>query len=94
MEKISKEEINHRLNKFQEILGQSGLDGAILMQNVDMYYFSGTIQASILFIPAEGEAILGVVKNIERAKSESPLERIISINGRNRISGILEDYGY
>ena len=48
LEKIPKEEINHRIDGFQKILRQGDLDGAILMQNVDMYYFSGTIQSDFL----------------------------------------------
>jgi len=51
MEKVPKGEIQARINNFQSVLRDENLDGAFILQNVDIFYFSGTIQASVLFIP-------------------------------------------
>jgi hypothetical protein len=60
MGKVPKEEIEQRIRKFQSILAQKGVDGAFILQNVDIFYFSGTIQSSVLFIPCEGSPDVGI----------------------------------
>ena len=49
-----KSELDRRCAKLQELLKLRGIDGAVIIQNADLFYFSGTIQRSHLFIPAEG----------------------------------------
>lgn len=62
MELITKEEIEQRMSRFQRVLAEANLDGAFILQNMDMFYFAGTIQASVLFIPREGSPVLMVQK--------------------------------
>ncbi len=76
-EGVGKEEIKMRIERFQKYLKAHDIGGAIILQNVDRYYFTGTIQSSTLFIPAEGEEVLIVHKGIERAMEESPLKNIV-----------------
>jgi len=93
MEKVPKEEIEQRISKLQLILAESDLDGAFILQNVDIFYFSGTIQASVLFVPREGSPILMVPKAWERAKEESPLENIVRIKNYSQVGQALRDFG-
>ncbi len=44
----------------------------MILQNVDLFYFSGTIQGSYLYIPSEGDSLLMVQKDFDRARMESP----------------------
>jgi len=37
-------EIDDRIEKLQRRLLQEGIDGALIVQNTDLFYFSGTIQ--------------------------------------------------
>ena len=67
-------EVAARLAGLQAALAARGLDGAILVQNADLYYYAGTVQRSYLYVPAVGEATLFVRKLAERARLESPLE--------------------
>ena len=67
-------EVAARLAGLRATLAARGLDAAILVQNADLYYFSGTVQRSYLYVPAAGEATLFVRKLAERARLESPLE--------------------
>jgi len=82
MELVSGSEIEKRIHKFQEELQRKGLGGALILKNVNLFYFSGTIQSSALFIPKEKDPILMVFKAIERVKKESPLKNIIPVKGR------------
>ncbi len=91
MELVAQEEIGERIQKFQSALALQDLDGAFIMQNVDIYYFSGTLQASILYVPREGSPLLMVSKSYARTKSESSLDRIIPINGKAEIKNVLSD---
>lgn len=93
MEKVPAAEIDQRVNNLQSVLAAQDLNGAFLMQNVDIFYFSGTIQASVLFVPCEGPPILMVQKGHARAKAESSLENVVPIKGRKEIRRILDDFG-
>jgi len=93
MDTVPKQQIEQRIGRFQSALTRQDLDGAFILQNVDIYYFAGTVQTSILFIPREGEPILMVQKGAERARSESPLDAVVSINGRSKIVKVLEQFG-
>jgi len=93
MEKVPPQEIHQRLSRFQTALSTLDLDGALLFQNVDIFYFSGTIQSSILFIPTQGDPILMVQKGFERVKEECPLRNILAVNGKSHLSGTLHDFG-
>src|SRR4030043_476672 len=93
MEIVPPQEIHQRLKKFQADLARHDLDGALLFQNVDIFYFSGTIQSSILFIPRETDPILMVQKGLQRVREESPLKNILAINGKSQLNGTLHDFG-
>jgi Xaa-Pro dipeptidase len=89
-----KAELDSRVAKLQACLQQDGIDGAIIVQNADLFYFSGTIQRSHLFIPAEGKPVLMVKKNLERAKTESRLDNIVGVGSLREMGNILQSFGY
>jgi Xaa-Pro aminopeptidase len=92
METTPREEINQRINRFQKELTANDLEGAFILQNADLFYFSGTIQSAVLFVPANGEPILMVQKNLERAQLESSLNNVIQVKNKNHIAQILRDF--
>lgn len=67
-----KSEIDRRIKKLQSKM--NNLDGALLFQAVDMCYFSGTAQDGLVYIPRDGEPIIMMKRNLERAREESPLD--------------------
>jgi Xaa-Pro aminopeptidase len=71
-----------------------GMDGVLILQKTDLFYFSGTVQQGWLYIPAGGEPILMVFKEYERARAESPLDRVVSLLSPRSIPGVLADHGY
>ncbi|MCD6292951.1 MAG: aminopeptidase P family protein [Deltaproteobacteria bacterium] len=70
---VPAEELGKRLKLTQTELGENGLDGLLVLQNIDRFYFSGTLQDGILWLPAAGEPVFWVRRSLERARQESPI---------------------
>lgn len=68
---VPKTEIQQRLSRLQSYLQKESLDGVLLAQNVDLFYFTGTMQNSLCYIPATGDPILYVKKSVSRAEFEA-----------------------
>jgi Xaa-Pro aminopeptidase len=86
-------EIHGRIARLQTALQDQQADGALIVQNSDLYYFSGTIQQSHLYVPAEGKPLLMVRKSLARARAESAIEDIIPLTSPKQITDILNDHG-
>ena len=71
---LTKAESQQRIARLQQELKAKGIDGALFIYPIDIYYFSGTRQNSTLWIPAQGDARLMVRKSYTRAKDESCIE--------------------
>lgn len=88
-----REEVDRRIGALQQALAQKELDAALILQKTDLYYFAGTIQQATLYVPAEGAPVLMVNRSLERARAESPLERIVPLTGLGKIPKILRQTG-
>lgn len=55
MELTPREEIEKRIERLQSYLRKDRVESCLILQNVDLFYFSGTIQRSYLFIPNDGD---------------------------------------
>lgn len=66
-----KTECPARIARLQEKLQQQGLDGALFIYPIDIYYFTATRQTSTLWVPAQGEPMLLARKSFARAKEEA-----------------------
>ena len=93
MEFTPQEEIKKRIVCLQSYLKKEEVESCLIFQNVDLFYFSGTIQRSYLFIPNEGEPFLMVQKDFDRAGKESPLKNILPIERPKAIFPILKKQG-
>lgn len=89
-----KYELEQRVQRFQTLLQEQSLDGALIIQNVDVFYFSGTMQRCHLFIPAQGQPVLMVKRSFLRAQKESALENIVHLTNPKQIPKLLLSYGY
>lgn len=87
-------ELEQRFRKLQEYMAPAGLDAVIVVQNADLFYFTGTVQNGSLYIPAQGEPIFMVRRDFARARMESGLKEVIPFNSMKDIPGILAQYGY
>ncbi len=87
------DELNMRCLSFQQLLQEHHIDAAILLQNSDLFYFTGSIQRGLLYLPAEGSPIYLVIKDYDRALSESHLRNIISIDSVRELPMELKKMG-
>lgn len=85
-------ELKQRTEVLQKLLQQAGLDGAILVQNSDLFYFTGSIQRGLFYLPAEGEPIYLVIKDFGRARMESGLRQIVNIGSIKELPERLSEY--
>ncbi len=90
---FSPERIEQRLVSLRTELLAGGLDGAVIVQNTDLAYFTGTNQQAHLIVPATGEPRLLVRRTLERARAESPLARIDSLRSLSGLAPALADAG-
>ncbi len=70
-DKLPDDEIEKRLSALREKLSATGLDGALFNYAIDVFYFSGTRQNSVVWVPVAGEPVLLVRKSYSRAVQES-----------------------
>ena len=63
--------MNERIERLQSRLQADEVDAFLVTQNVDIYYFTGSMQAGYLLVPAEGEPIFYVRRSVSRAISEA-----------------------
>ena len=87
------DEIRTRIVNLQHRLQQAEIDAALIVQPTDLFYFSGTIQQSHLYIPAEGNPLLLARKSFERAQAESPIETILPLGSPKKIPLMLKENG-
>jgi len=83
-------EISNRIRRFQDKLEQREVDGALIVQKADVYYFSRTDQDAHLWIPVVGEPLLMVRKSMVRAQEDAVTEQIAPLG---RFSDLPERIG-
>jgi Xaa-Pro dipeptidase len=87
---MDRREAQHRVQRIQSLMQEASVDAAFIMQNADVYYFSGTIQSGLLCLPCTGEPVHLVGKSLTRARQESPWERIMPLNRLEDAPRLLE----
>lgn len=85
----TKQECRNRITKLQEQLRAGELDGALLAYPIDIYYFAGTRQNALLWVPAAGQPTLLVRKSLARASREGCLDDIRPFPSSKELSGLL-----
>jgi len=88
-----KDELENRIQRLQRLMQEQNMDAAFLLQNADLFYFTGSIQQGVLYIPAQGESIYMVRKELGRARMECGLKQIVPFKSPKDIPEILADHG-
>jgi Xaa-Pro aminopeptidase len=83
-----KEELENRINKLRKNMEKQGMTFSIILQNVDLFYFAGTIQKGVFVVPVDHDPMLFIERNIDRAAIETSLE-IIPIKRDKDVKDIL-----
>jgi len=89
---IPSNQIQKRLSNLQEQLRVNQLDGALIIQRVDLIYFSGTAQNGCLFVPAHGTPLLFIKRSYSRARKESPLKHVVRIQSIKDVPRLIRDF--
>ena len=87
-------EIEQRISLLQGAMQEKEVDGVLILQKTDLFYFAATSQQGYLYIPAEGKPLLLVFRDFARAESESSLADIVPLTSVKKIPQLLSDYGY
>ncbi len=85
-------ELEQRVRCLQEKMKLVNIDGVLLVENMDRYYFSGTMQQGFLFVPDEGAPLHMVRRNLERAREESSWEQVVPLAGLKQMPSYLQEY--
>jgi Xaa-Pro aminopeptidase len=73
IELTPREEVFTRIDRLKRRMADSGIDFCVILQNVDMFYFTGTVQKGVLVVSPDRDPLFLVEKSVERAVSETPL---------------------
>lgn len=87
---VGKEELVGRIDGLKAMMAKQGIDFAFIMQNVDMFYFTGTTQRGLFVVSLDHEPILFIEKSVTRAKLDTPLDFIPIARDRD-VKKILEE---
>ncbi|HVN95767.1 MAG TPA: Xaa-Pro peptidase family protein [Syntrophorhabdaceae bacterium] len=87
-----RQEIDQRLDGLRQRMADQGISFAVILQNVDLFYFTGTIQKGVLVVPTDQAPLFFVEKSLVRAEKESPLD-IIPIKRDKDVKEMLNGKG-
>jgi Xaa-Pro dipeptidase len=91
---IPEKEQQSRITGLQKRCEKRQVDGVLILQKADMFYYSGTAQQGWLYIPTQGEPLLMVFKDYRRACEESGLSQAVSLVSPKKIPETIADFGY
>nr|WP_320116919.1 Xaa-Pro peptidase family protein [uncultured Desulfuromonas sp.] len=92
--KTPQEELLRRCREFQQHLVAQQIDLAIIVQNADLFYLTGSIQQGMLLVPCSGEPVYCVRRDLERARFESTLPQVVAApSPRHLAEFVREQFG-
>jgi Xaa-Pro dipeptidase len=87
-------ELEYRCSKLQEYMAAESLDAVIIVQNADLFYFTGTVQNGNLYVPVSGQPLYMVRKDAGRARMECGLKEVIPLTSLKDVPKIVAEFGY
>lgn len=90
---VPADEIAQRIARLQDFLQQQAVDGALMLDPLNMYYYTGTMQQGVVVVPATGDPVFLVRRSVERARLESPVQQILPLAGFSQLRSTLADLG-
>jgi Xaa-Pro dipeptidase len=88
---VPSEEIDRRLTRLRQVMAKEGMEAFLVVQKMDLYYLSGTSQDAILYVPLEGNPLLLVKRELERARVESPLQQAVGFTSPRQIPQLIRE---
>jgi Xaa-Pro dipeptidase len=90
--KVPAYEIENRISRIQGQLQEANMDALLIVQRVDLFYFSGTAQNGFLFIPAQGPPLLIVRRYLPRARVEAAIGNMVEIRSPKEVPERIADF--
>jgi Xaa-Pro dipeptidase len=87
-----REEIQSRIDRLRSRMNGEGVEAALVVQKMDYFYLSGTSQDALLYLPLQGEPLLLVKRELERARAESPLQEVIDLTSIRRLPSLILEH--
>ena len=94
MDLLPKAEVEDRLGRMQAWMREASVDAVFILQNADLYYFSGTVQTGLLCLPVSGEALYLIQKSLTRGRMESPWECLVPLTSLKKAPDVLAGEGF
>lgn len=91
---VSEKEIKKRISSLQAKLRTCDLPGCLILDNINTFYYTGTMQNGALFVPESGDPIFFIRRSLERGKQESPLKKLLKFKRFKEIPPTLDSYDY
>lgn len=88
-----KNELEHRCLKLQAEMAAAGLDAVIMLQNADLFYFTGSMQTGNLYLPVSGQPVYLVRRDYLRARMECGLAQVVACSSAKDLPGMIAAYG-
>lgn len=85
MRTVPESEIRYRTEMFRARVAARGLRGALVTSKVDRFYLTGTVQEGLLWVDAAGDPRLFVLRDVDRARRETPLE-VVPVGSRRELT--------
>lgn len=86
---------HNRVGNLQKRMETAGIDAAILYHSRDVYYYAGTGQQSVLFIPVQGKPLIFARRTVDWIKRDvHPSLEVIEAGGLTPFIKYLKDYGF
>src|SRR5438093_6876087 len=89
-EYIPREELERRWQRVRRFMD---CDALVILQNVDQYYLTGTMQTGVLWFPRDGEPLLAIRKSYQRAKSESAIKNLVPLKTYSELPALVPNPG-
>jgi Xaa-Pro aminopeptidase len=86
------DEIESRHHRVKTSMKKQGIEALLVIQKMDFYYLSGTTQDGLLFLPLEGNPLLMIKREFERAKVESPLKDVVALKSLRDIPSLIQTH--
>lgn len=89
---VPKEELQQRAAGLQEKMVSAGVDGVLILEKTDLFYYAGTSQQGWYYLPAEGQPLLMLFKDFDRGSRETALENVLPVNGTRELPQRIADF--
>lgn len=96
-ERVPLQELQARTERLQALMREADLDGMMATQNADIYYLTGALQQSQVYLPVVGHPVMMVRKHPGRAQADSALGngwgKIMPVRSLRELPALIEEAG-